>query len=116
MVEVVLGGRSTLYHVYKRPFVDFFLRTVRPSRISFDVKFIRMNQVSGWYTLVIFTASMQEYADPVIDWLDGGRGILGHRLFRDVCFPALLPILMLTAAIVLHTITERIVYKRFVNR
>ena len=29
MVEVVLGGRSTLYHVYKRPFVDFFLRTVR---------------------------------------------------------------------------------------
>ena len=28
-VEVVLGGRSTLYHVYKRPFVDFFLRKVR---------------------------------------------------------------------------------------
>ncbi|KAG6817446.1 hypothetical protein H0H87_008614 [Tephrocybe sp. NHM501043] len=68
MVEVVLGGQSTLYHVYKRPFVDFFLRTV-----------------SGWYTLVIFTASMQEYADPVIDWLDAGRGILGHRLFRDSC-------------------------------
>ncbi|KAG5715823.1 Nuclear envelope morphology protein 1 [Termitomyces sp. T112] len=68
MVEVVLGGRSTLYHVYKRPFVDFFLRTV-----------------SGWYKLVIFTASMQEYADPVIDWLDAGRGILGHRFFRDSC-------------------------------
>ncbi|KAJ7179201.1 NLI interacting factor-like phosphatase-domain-containing protein [Mycena filopes] len=68
MVEVVLGGHSTLYHVYKRPFVDFFLRTV-----------------SGWYTLVIFTASMQEYADPLIDWLDAGRGILEHRLFRDSC-------------------------------
>ncbi|KAG7097013.1 hypothetical protein E1B28_004406 [Marasmius oreades] len=68
VVEVVLGGRSTLYHVYKRPFVDFFLRTV-----------------SGWYTLVIFTASMKEYADPVIDWLDAGRGILGNRLFRDSC-------------------------------
>ncbi|KAJ7368254.1 NLI interacting factor-like phosphatase-domain-containing protein [Mycena albidolilacea] len=68
MVEVVLGGHSTLYHVYKRPFVDFFLRTV-----------------SGWYTLVIFTASMQEYADPIIDWLDAGRGILAHRLFRDSC-------------------------------
>jgi CTD nuclear envelope phosphatase 1 len=27
-VEVVMGGQSTLYHVYKRPFVDFFLRTV----------------------------------------------------------------------------------------
>jgi CTD nuclear envelope phosphatase 1 len=69
MVEVVLGGRSTLYHVYKRPFVDFFLRTV-----------------SGWYTLVIFTASMKEYADPVIDWLDAGRGILAQRFFRDVRF------------------------------
>ncbi|KAJ7095327.1 NLI interacting factor-like phosphatase-domain-containing protein [Mycena belliarum] len=68
MVEVVLGGQSTLYHVYKRPYVDFFLRTV-----------------SGWYTLVVFTASMQEYADPVIDWLDAGRGILAHRLFRDSC-------------------------------
>lgn len=28
MVEVVLGGRCTLYHVYKRPFVDYFLRKV----------------------------------------------------------------------------------------
>ncbi|OBZ77138.1 CTD nuclear envelope phosphatase 1 [Grifola frondosa] len=52
----------------KRPFVDYFLR-----------------KVSGWYTLVIFTASMQEYADPVIDWLDAGRGILGRRLFREAC-------------------------------
>ncbi|KAF5322611.1 hypothetical protein D9619_000311 [Psilocybe cf. subviscida] len=67
-VEVLLGGRSTVYHVYKRPFVDFFLRTV-----------------SRWYTLVIFTASVQEYADPVIDWLDAGRGILEHRFFRDSC-------------------------------
>ncbi|TFK55457.1 NLI interacting factor [Heliocybe sulcata] len=68
IVEVVLGGRSTLYHVYKRPFVDYFLR-----------------KVSTWYTLVIFTASMQEYADPVIDWLDAGRGILATRLFRESC-------------------------------
>ena len=28
MVEVYMGGRSTLYHVYKRPFVDYFLRKV----------------------------------------------------------------------------------------
>ncbi|QRV90800.1 NLI interacting factor-like phosphatase [Ceratobasidium sp. AG-Ba] len=68
MVEVVLGGRSTLYHVYKRPFVDFFLR-----------------KVSSWYTLVIFTASMPEYADPVIDWLDAGRGMFSRRFFRESC-------------------------------
>ena len=30
---------------------------------------------------------MQEYADPVIDWLDAGRGILPHRFFRDVRHP-----------------------------
>jgi len=29
-VEVVLGGKCTTYHVYKRPFVDYFLRKVRP--------------------------------------------------------------------------------------
>ena len=29
---------------------------------------------------------MQEYADPVIDWLDAGRGILARRLFRDVSY------------------------------
>lgn len=31
---------------------------------------------------------MQEYADPVIDWLDAGRGILDQRFFRDVSPPA----------------------------
>ena len=34
MVEVVLGGRSTLYHVYKRPFVDYFLKKVDMSHSS----------------------------------------------------------------------------------
>ena len=31
-VEVILGGKSTTYHVYKRPFVDYFLRKVRLRR------------------------------------------------------------------------------------
>ncbi|GAA6036464.1 hypothetical protein JCM8097_003520 [Rhodosporidiobolus ruineniae] len=71
VVEVVLEGRSTVYTVYKRPWVDFFLR-----------------KVSSWYTVVIFTASLPEYADPVIDWLDGGDGrggMIGPRLFRADC-------------------------------
>lgn len=33
-VEVVLGGKCTTYHVYKRPFVDYFLRKVCPSLAS----------------------------------------------------------------------------------
>ncbi|KDN43332.1 NIF-domain-containing protein [Tilletiaria anomala UBC 951] len=68
MVEVVLEGRSVLYHVYKRPWVDHFLR-----------------KVATWYNVVIFTASVQEYADPVIDWLDQGRGLITGRFFRDAC-------------------------------
>jgi Dullard-like phosphatase family protein len=67
-VDVVMGGRPNVYYVYKRPFVDLFLR-----------------KVSAWYTLVIFTASMKEYADPVIDWLDAGQGILARRFFRESC-------------------------------
>lgn len=110
-VDVVLAGRHAQYHVYKRPFVDFFLRTVRPpsplcSRCSFS------SQVSGWYTLVIFTASMKEYADPVIDWLDAGRGILVQRLFRDVCsslsFRYPLPY---SPCPVLHPATKRLIHK-----
>lgn len=86
-VEVVLGGRSTLYHVYKRPFVDYFLRKVMIfiHSIAICPLTIGFLQVSSWYTLVVFTASMQEYADPVIDWLDAGHGILTRRLFREVC-------------------------------
>ncbi|KAH9179788.1 NIF-domain-containing protein [Lactarius sanguifluus] len=67
-VDVVMGGRPNVYYVYKRPFVDLFLR-----------------KVSAWYTLVIFTASMKEYADPVIDWLDAGQGIIARRFFRESC-------------------------------
>ena len=33
-VQVVLGGKCTTYHVYKRPFVDYFLRKVRSGGLS----------------------------------------------------------------------------------
>lgn len=49
---------------------------------------------------------MQEYADPVIDWLDAGRGILSHRMFRDVSVALHTLCTQLTAiCIVLYTIT-----------
>jgi len=68
VVEVVLEGKSVVYHVYKRPWVDLFLK-----------------KVAAWYTVVIFTASMREYADPVIDWLDNECGIINGRYFRESC-------------------------------
>lgn len=125
-VEVVLGGRSTLYHVYKRPFVDYFLRKVRvvlpQRRGAADDLHRKHMKVSTWYTLVIFTASMQEYADPVIDWLDAGRGILSRRLFREVrtyrffhptlCRGAYRLTRRLNSPAVMHTTTERVIYQR----
>ncbi|KAI9140801.1 HAD-like domain-containing protein [Paraphysoderma sedebokerense] len=68
MIEVMVEKHNCLYYVYKRPYVDVFLA-----------------KVSEWYNLVIFTASMPEYADPVIDFLDGSRNILQKRYFRADC-------------------------------
>ena len=48
-------------------------------------KLTEVAQVASWYTLVIFTASIPEYADPVIDWLDGGRGLFAKKFYRESC-------------------------------
>ncbi|KAK3325768.1 HAD-like domain-containing protein [Apodospora peruviana] len=82
MVEVRLnttyvgvGGQASigpqhpiLYYVHKRPHCDEFLR-----------------RVSRWFNLVVFTASVQEYADPVIDWLESDRKIFSARYYRQHC-------------------------------
>ena len=62
---------------------------------------------------------MQEYADPVIDWLDAGRGILPHRFFRDVRHPSLLDSHLLLIHFhlqVLHPTAERLIHQRPVSR
>lgn len=41
--------------------------------------------MGNWFNLVIFTASLKEYADPVIDLLDDGRKLFKKRLFRSSC-------------------------------
>ena len=57
-----------LYYVHKRPHCDDFLR-----------------KVCKWYNLVVFTASVQEYADPVIDWLEQERTYFSARYYRQHC-------------------------------
>lgn len=57
-----------LYYVHERPFCHEFLR-----------------KVSTWYNCVIFTASVQEYADPVIDWLERERKYFTGRYYRQHC-------------------------------
>lgn len=82
MVEVRLnttyvgvGGQTSigpqhpiLYWVNKRPYCDEFLR-----------------RVCKWFNLVVFTASVQEYADPVIDWLESERKFFSARYYRQHC-------------------------------
>jgi len=54
-------------YVLKRPFVDEFIA-----------------ECAKLYELVVFTASLPEYANPVIDTLDKNR-LIKHRLFRGSC-------------------------------
>jgi len=54
-------------YVFKRPGVDMFLK-----------------RLSRYYELVIFTASIDKYANPVIDALDTSE-LCQHRLYREHC-------------------------------
>ncbi|TQS34775.1 hypothetical protein Golomagni_04831 [Golovinomyces magnicellulatus] len=64
-----LGSKHPiLYWVNKRPHCDDFLRLV-----------------CKWYNLIIFTASVQEYADPVIDLLEQERKLFSGRYYRQHC-------------------------------
>jgi len=51
----------------KRPNVDEFLR--------------RLGQI---FEIIVFTASVAKYADPLLDLLDKSK-IVDHRLFREAC-------------------------------
>ncbi|PVG02490.1 NIF-domain-containing protein [Serendipita vermifera] len=55
-------------YVIKRPGVDAFLK--------------RMGEL---YEVVVFTASLSKYADPVLDKLDVHK-VVSHRLFRESCY------------------------------
>ena len=68
VLDIYLEGKDCVFYVFKRPYVDLFLEIV-----------------SRWYRLVVFTASLPEYAHPIIDYIDP-KGVINARYFRDVCF------------------------------
>ncbi|ORX84006.1 hypothetical protein K493DRAFT_239477 [Basidiobolus meristosporus CBS 931.73] len=76
MIEVRIDNHACLYYVFKRPHVEYFL-----------------SKVCEWYKVVVFTASVAEYADPVIDWLEATvmarynikKKIFSERYFRESC-------------------------------
>ena len=68
IVPVEIENQSHNVYVIKRPGVDNFLK--------------RMGEI---YEVVIFTASLSKYADPVLDCLDIHH-VVRHRLFRESCY------------------------------
>jgi len=66
-IQVQIEGMCHDVYVAKRPYVDEFLE-----------------RVAEKYEVIIFTASLAKYANPVLDNLDPKQTIHG-RLFRDSC-------------------------------
>lgn len=68
IVPVEIEGIVHNVYVIKRPGVDEFMRLM-----------------GRMYEIVVFTASLNKYADPVIDILDIHH-VVSHRLFRESCY------------------------------
>jgi len=67
IIPVEIEDQIHKVYVLKRPGVDTFLQRVGPL-----------------FEVVVFTASLSKYADPVLDLLDSTR-VVHHRLFREAC-------------------------------
>lgn len=66
-IEIELEGTIHKVYVRKRPGVDFFL-----------------TEVAKKFEIVVFTASLAKYADPLLDVLDT-ENVVQYRLFREAC-------------------------------
>jgi len=67
VLPVEIDDQVHQVYVLKRPGVDHFLKTM-----------------AEYYEIVVFTASLSKYADPLLDLLDIHK-VVNHRLFRDAC-------------------------------
>jgi len=67
IIEIELDGAIYKVYVRKRPGVDEFMR-----------------EVGKKFEVVVFTASLAKYADPLLDILDKDK-VVTKRLFREAC-------------------------------
>ena len=87
VVPVEIENQYHNVYVIKRPGVDG--QSFASS--SFSTTLIRtlcsafLKAMGEIYEVVIFTASLSKYADPVLDQLDIHR-VVQHRLFRESCY------------------------------
>jgi len=68
VIPVEIDGQVHHVYVIKRPGVDEFLE-----------------RVGKLYEVVVFTASVSKYGDPLLNKLDFSQSVL-HRLYRDSCY------------------------------
>lgn len=68
VIPVDIEGRTHKVYVAKRPGVDEFL-----------------DEVGKLFEVVVFTASVSKYGDPLLDRL-GHKDVIHHRLFRESCY------------------------------
>lgn len=69
IIPVEIEGRLVDVYVLKRPWLDEFL-----------------SEITGHFEIVVFTASLAKYADPLLDLLDQSAAVR-WRLFRESCYP-----------------------------
>lgn len=67
LIPVHIDGMSYQVYVCKRPGADDFLI-----------------EMAKYYEIVVYTASISKYADPLLDQLDP-KGVIRHRLYREDC-------------------------------
>eukprot|EP01026_Neomeris_dumetosa_P008155 TRINITY_DN1256_c0_g4_i1.p3 TRINITY_DN1256_c0_g4~~TRINITY_DN1256_c0_g4_i1.p3 ORF type:complete len:340 (+),score=55.98 TRINITY_DN1256_c0_g4_i1:306-1325(+) len=67
VIPVEVEGAMTDVYVLRRPHLDYF-----------------MKQVCSTYEVIVFTASLSKYADPLLDLLDE-HSMVRWRLFREAC-------------------------------
>jgi hypothetical protein len=90
--SVLIRARLPKWAIYidKNPDL-LYIRTLWMARSHLDSwkfwYFTVCFQVSQWYDLVVFTASMEMYGTAVADILDNKRSILNRRYYRQVSRP-----------------------------
>ncbi|KAJ3200603.1 hypothetical protein HDU82_008756 [Entophlyctis luteolus] len=67
IIPILIEGNYHNVYVLKRPHVDDFIKNM-----------------AEHFELAVFTASVSNYADPVLDLLDSKR-VIQHRLYREHC-------------------------------
>lgn len=69
VIDIDIDGDPMQVYVIKRPWLEYFIE-----------------QVGHVFEVIVFTASLAKYADPVLDIIDKNK-VIRWRVYRDSCCP-----------------------------